>query len=442
MRRIRLARDLGFWDSVLLGIGFIVGSGIFIMPVVAAQTAGSWSIFAWFAAGLYTILTGLCFAELAVRSPKAGGLYAYAHDVFGDFLGFFTGYSFWLGYWITIAVEMLALAWYLSFFTGLSFELRLAIAVFIGFVFTLINYKGVRLGSSTEDVLTVGKLVPLGILVVAGLASFNPSVFSAGFAAVNAGHIALAFLSSFILVLWAFQGVEIITVPQEEIKNAKKTVPKAIIVSVLSVMALYLLIALVVLGSVDWKNFAASESALADISEVLIGGWGGALLAIGGLVSILGALNAVILASARISFAMARDGLFPRLFEHLHGRHATPDYALILQFVFAALLVWLYRDFIFLASLAVFFTLIPWFLSCLAAWRVQLREHKHSILNHVAVPTLATVFTALLIVYLLPQYWPFALLSGILGLAYFSVKKREHRTRFHVRGEESKTLKP
>ncbi len=440
MRHLRLARDLGFWDSVLLGVGFIVGSGIFIMPIVAAQTSGSWSIFAWIAAGLYTLLTGLCFAELAVRIPKAGGLYAYAHDVFGDFLGFFTGYTFWLGYWITIAVEILALAWYLSFFTALSFDLRLAISVFIAFVFTLVNYKGVRWGSNAEDFLTIAKLVPLGILVLAGLAVFNPSAFSSGFATPPTQNLVSAFLASLVLVLWAYQGVEIITVPQEEIKNARKTVPKAIIVSVLSVILLYLLVVLVVLGSVDWRHFTASESALADIGKVLIGGWGGALLALGGLVSILGALNAVILASARISYAMARDNLFPKIFEHLHHRHSTPDYALLLQFVFAGVLVWFYRDFVFMASLAVFFTLIPWFFSCLAAWRMQLKEHPHSLLNHVAIPTFATISTALLLLYLLPQYWAFALLTGLVGLVYFSVKKREHKKRFH-KGKKMKSLR-
>jgi len=431
MRRIRLARNLGFWDSVLLGIGFIVGSGIFIMPLVAAQTSGSWSIFAWIAAGLYTLITGLCFAELAVRIPKAGGLYAYAHNVFGDFLGFFTGYSFWLGYWITIAVEILALAWYLSFFTHLSFDLRLAISVFIGFVLTLVNYKGVRWGSNVEDFLTIGKLIPLAILIIAGLALFNPVSFSNGFAVPASQNLVSAFLASLVLVLWAFQGVEIITVPQEEIKNAKKTVPKAIIVSVLSVLALYLLVVLVVLGSVQWQNYVASESALADIGEALIGGWGGTLLALGGLVSILGALNAVILASARISYAMARDNLFPKIFEHLHDRHKTPDYALVLQFAFAGVLVWMYRDFVFMASLAVFFTLIPWFFSCLAAWKMQLREHPRSLFNHVAIPTLATVSTALLLLYLLPQYWIFALLTGLLGLAYYLTKRSGHNNRVH-----------
>jgi amino acid transporter len=428
-----MTRALGFWDAVFLGVGFIVGSGIFIMPVLAAQTAGSWSLLAWIAAGLYTILTGLCFAELAVRIPKAGGLYAYAHQELGNFLGFFTGYSLWLGYWITIAVETLALAWYLSFFTSVNFELRLAIAVFIAFLFTLINYRGVKWGGETEDFLTIGKLVPLGILILVGIPLFNPSAFSAGFqlngvAQPSAQDVLPVFFSSLILVLWAYQGVEIITVPEEEIKNAKKTVPKAIIVSVVSVMVLYSLIALVVLGSVDWKQFVSSESALAKIAEVLAGGWGGALLALGGLVSILGALNAVILGSARVSFAMSRDGLFPRFFAHLHEKHRTPDYALFLHFVFMVLAVWFYRDFVFLASLVVFFTLVPWFFSCLSALRMQREMHKHSLFNHEAVPFLATMLTLMLAVYLLQKYWLYAGAAALVGVAYYLYKIGQGKT--------------
>ena len=434
MRRLRLARALGFWDAVFLGVGFIVGSGIFIMPVLAAQTAGSWSLFAWIAAGLYTILTGLCFAELAVRIPRAGGLYAYAHKELGTFLGFFTGYSFWLGYWITIAVEILALAWYLSFFTGISFELRISIAVFIALLFTFINYRGVKWGGETEDFLTTGKLVPLGILILIGIPLFNPSAFAAGFqlngvAQPSAQDVLPVFFSSLILILWAYQGVEIITVPEEEIKHAKKTVPKAIMVSVVSVIVLYSLIALVVLGSVNWMDFSASESALADIGTALAGSWMGVLLAVGGLVSILGALNAVILAAARIGFAMARDGLFPRFFVHIHEKHFTPDYALGIQFVLVGALIWFYRDFVTLASLAVFFTLIPWFFSCLSAVRMQRELHPHSLFNHEAVPALATVLTLVLALYLLQRHWLFAGAAALIGIGYYLYKTWQNKSR-------------
>ncbi|HIH20638.1 TPA: amino acid permease [Candidatus Micrarchaeota archaeon] len=427
MRRLRLARDLGLWDSVLLGIGFIVGSGIFLMPVLAAQTAGSWSLVAWFLAGIFTIITGLCFAELAVRIPKAGGLYAYAHEVLGEFWGFITGYAFWMSYWVTIAVETLALALYLSFFTTLTLGVRIAISIFIALMLTAINYRGVKLGGEAEDVFTIAKLIPLGILVIAGIAVLNPQSLSSGFQITQAVYgsqgILGAIFASFVLVLWAYQGVEIITVPEEEIKNARKTVPRAIIIAVVSVMLLYLLVSLVVLGSVRWQDYAGSETALADIGGKLIGKWGGLLLALGGLVSILGALNAVILASARISFAMARDGLFPSLFYHIHPMHYTPDRALLFHMALVCLLLFFIHDFISLASLVVLFTLIPWFFSCVAAFKLQRAKHEHSLFNSQWVPALAVLSTAALIAYLLMQYWLQTLVVLIVGIAYYLNKR-------------------
>ena len=98
MRRVRVVSSLSFFDSVMLGIGFIVGSGIFIMPLIAAETSGTYSIVAWVVGGIYQILTGLCFAECAMKIPKVGGLYSYAHKAYGDFTWFFCGWTFWI--WI------------------------------------------------------------------------------------------------------------------------------------------------------------------------------------------------------------------------------------------------------------------------------------------------------------------------------------------------------
>lgn len=98
MRKIRLLRNLSFFDSLMLGIGFIIGSGILLMPILAAKEAGTFSLIAWVIAGIYCMLTGFCFAECAAKLPRAGGLYSYAHEAFGDFIGFMTGWAFWFGY--------------------------------------------------------------------------------------------------------------------------------------------------------------------------------------------------------------------------------------------------------------------------------------------------------------------------------------------------------
>ena len=413
--RVHFSKDLGFLDAVGLGIGFIVGSGIYIMPILTAQ-AGGISLLAWVIGGIVSILTGLCFAECAIRIPKVGGLYAYAHQTLGDFWGFITGYTFWLGYVVTIAAEILAISWYISFFWEADLLYRIGIGCVLAFFFTLINYRGVNLGGKLEDFLTVGKLLPLLVFIAAAAFFFNPSkVFTA------ASNDSLSFIGVIILTLWAYQGVEIITVPEEEIKHAKKTVPKAIIVSVITVMALYLLVAASVL-TLNWLPFASSQAPLADLAKQTIGNTGAFILAIGGLLSILGSLNAVVLGSSRISYAMAKDNLFPKYFNHLHEKHNTPDHALWTHLAIAIVMSFLIQDFSKIAVLAVIFTLFPYLFSCIATLQIQKKKtHVHSLLNNnQTIPLLATLVTLCLLGYSLytNPYLPTLLLGvGIVGYA-------------------------
>jgi amino acid transporter len=329
IHRVRLIRGLGYLEAIMLGIGFIVGSGVFIMPLLAAKEAGTLSLFSWIIGGIFSMLTAFCFAELAAKIPKAGGPYAYVHQAFGNATGFMVGWIFWVCYWVTIAGEVLAIALYLQFiFPQLSYFLRILISLIIMIILTAINIKGVKLGSETEDIFTIGKLLPLFLFGIVGLFFVK---FSNFYPIIPEGKTMISAIgSSTILVLWAYLGVEIITVPEEEIKDAKKNIRKSILVSVLITNSLYLFIAFVTLGVVSWTNYG-SYSTLFEVSKTFMGDVGGYILLIGGLISIIGALNAVILACARIAMAISQDNLFPKPLQHIHKKYKTPDYALILQ---------------------------------------------------------------------------------------------------------------
>lgn len=337
----------------------------------------------------------------------------------GDRWGFLCGYTFWTGYWITIAAEMWALAWYLHFFLPIGDMPRLAIACCVGLALTYVNYRGVKQGSEAEDALTAVKLMALALFVVAGLMFFQPERVLqpiAGDAPLFAG-----LLSSLLLALWAYQGAEIITVPEEEIRNARKVVPRAIIVSVVAVMAPYLLVSLVVVGSVDWRDYASSETPLADMMAGFMGGNGGYVIAIGGLVSIVGALNAVILASARITYAMARDKLFPKFFNYLHPEHETPSRALWLHFGMASCLAFALQDFEALAMLVVLFTLIPYALSSFAA--MKLHASKAFLIPR-RIPPLALLLSLALLLYAFTlSFAPAALLLAAGAILYALVRR-------------------
>ncbi len=251
--RVRFSKDLGLRDAVLLGVGFIIGSGIFLFPILMAQKAGTYSLLAWVIGGIYTILTGLCFAENAARIPKAGGLYSYAHKELGNQIGFLAGWSFWIGYWLTISTETKALSLYSQFFLpGLTDIARLIISSTVVVLLTLINYRGVREGGESQDIFTVGKMIPLLVFVIVGVFLINPQNYYPLLPAnVTLGP---AVGSATILALWAYLGVEIITVPEEEIKDARRTVPRAILLSVFIVMGMYLAVSATALGLAPWAQ--------------------------------------------------------------------------------------------------------------------------------------------------------------------------------------------
>jgi APA family basic amino acid/polyamine antiporter len=389
---------------VLLGIGFIIGSGIYLFPIIMASVAGTYSLVSWVIAGIYSIITGLCFAENAQRVPAVGGLYAYAHKSFGNGVGFLTGWAFWTGYWMTIATETVATSLYLGFFLPhLSNFQRILIATAIALLLTVVNYRGVKSGGRTEDVFTLGKMVPLIVFAIVGLTLLD---FRNYYPLLPPGaNLFPAIGSATVFALWAYLGVEIITVPGEEIQNAKKTIPRAIIISVCTVMVVYLLIAGAALGLGRWESYVTSQSPLADLFQAAtksyIGNVGGILMAVGGLIAILGSLNAVILGAARISYAMAKDGLFPRFLDHLNSRFKTPDRAMIIQTVLAIFLVFAVSNFTSLASLAILFTIIPYLFSCLSTIRLLARANwKPHVLRTRLVPFLAVIFSAALLYYM------------------------------------------
>jgi amino acid transporter len=421
--RTRFTKDLGLFDAVLLGIGFIIGSGIFLFPIIMAGLAGTFSLVSWAIAGVYSILTGLCFAENAQRMPKVGGLYAYAHESFGKTIGFLTGWAFWTGYWMTIATETIGTSLYLKFFLPTLADLsRVAIATLAALILTVINYVGIKSGGTTEDAFTIGKIGPLLIFVVAGVFLINYQNYLP-LLPINASLFP-AIGSATIFALWAYLGVEIITVPEEEIKNAKRTVPRAIIISVFTVMSIYLLVAAVALGIGRWESYLNSRSPLADLFEAAtrryVGNAGGILLAIGGLIAILGSMNAVILGTSRISYAMARDKLFPSVFNHLHPKFKTPDYAMIIQTILAVSLVYSLTDFAALASLTVMFTIIPYLFSCLATVKLVAKVGwKTHVLHTRWTPVLAIIFSIALFYYIGYRILLMGLLFMLAGLGFY-----------------------
>lgn len=331
-----LKRELGLFDVVNLVIGTIVGADIYIAAAFGAGYLGPSSIFAWLLAGLMAITIALCFAECSSLLPRVGGPYAYAKEAFGDFAGFMAGWALLIASWSAIAVFPLAFVSYLLYFYPTMPQwLQVIVKILFILILTLINYYGVKEAGRLNDVLTILKLAPILLFTLFGIVYFlfNPGLFLSNFTPlVPLGWGGMG--SALVLIFWAYVGFELVTVPSDEIKDAKKTIPQAIILGMGVIIIFYLVTNLVILGAVPWMELSTSSAPLSLAGSALLGGFGAILLTVGALFSISGSDEAGILSSARIPYAMAGDGLLPGFFARVHPEYGTPYVALLLQGIF------------------------------------------------------------------------------------------------------------
>jgi amino acid transporter len=264
-------KKLTFFDVTNLLVGAIVGADIYVVASLGSQYLGPASLVAWIAAGMIAIIIALNFAECATIIPKVGGAYAYAREVWGNFAGFLVGWALWLAEVAALAVFPVAFVRYLTFFflsltpvTGAAIKL-----LFIASI-TFVNIRGTRLAGRTNDVLTIAKLSPLLLLIVAGLiyVAFNPALTYANFvpfAPLDFSH----FGQALVLIFWAYAGFELAAIPSNEVENPTRTIPKAIIVGMAIVTLFYLLTNFVIIGVVNWTSLPFDTAPLATAGSVV-----------------------------------------------------------------------------------------------------------------------------------------------------------------------------
>ncbi len=347
---VSFARNLGLFDASMIGIGAMIGAGIFVLTGIAAGEAGPAALLSFALNGFVTLLTALSYAELASAYPKAGGGYAYIKKAFPGPAGFASGWMLWFCYIIACALYARGFGSYFWEFVQTYFPVlsnvvhdaaghrgpALSMTVLVGTVFVLINIRGTALTGNVENVITMAKIVILGIFIIYGLkqifhlpiqaaASFKP-FFPNGFSGV-----VMAMGLTFI----AFEGYDLIATVAEEIKSPEKTIPRATMISLAVTVVIYLLILVVCIGAIrpetgtSWQFLGRyQETAIAKAAENFMPFFGIALIIFGGLLSTISALNATILASSRVAFSMSRDKMLPLSLCRIHPDYRTPHLAI------------------------------------------------------------------------------------------------------------------
>jgi amino acid transporter/nucleotide-binding universal stress UspA family protein len=351
--QITFARNLGLFDATMLGVGAMIGAGIFVLTGLAAGVAGPAAILAFFLNGLVTLCTAFSYAELASAIPEAGGGYSYIKRAFPLWVGFLSGWMLWFAY--TVACSLYALgfgSYFWEFFhrytPHLSEQVQglftfwpnshiALITVLIALAFLALNYKGSEVTGKTENVITVGKILILGLFIGFGLyqAYTHPDLVVSSFTpffANGVGGVLVAMGLTFI----AFEGYDLIATVSEEVQEPERNIPKAIFISLAITIVIYLLIIFVSIGALPSTGGLASwqilgqrgETAIVEAAQAFMPAFGVAVIVFGGLLSTTSALNATVLASSRVAFTMGRDRMLPAVLSSIHPRTRTPHIAI------------------------------------------------------------------------------------------------------------------
>ncbi len=345
------AARLGTFSGTMLVVGGIIGAGIFLSPAVVAQRVGTapLTLGAWALGALVAIIGGFVYAELGARRPRAGGTYVYLRDAWGPLPAFLYGWALFL-IMATGAIAAVAMtgASYLATLLGWPASTIQPIAIALITVLTVLNVLGVRIGATTGNVLTVLKLAAIAVLVVAALllSPAHAGELTGAVAApppltppVGGGALVLAMGAALVPVLFSYGGWQQTNAVAEELVDPARTLPRALIIGVLVVVATYMLVNIAYLKALGVAGLAASTAPAADTMFVYLGPAGRTLITFGIVTSTVGFLGMVILMSARVYQAMAADGLFFRSMATLNPRTRTPVAALVGQGVVALALL-------------------------------------------------------------------------------------------------------
>lgn len=340
---IRLAREMSLLQVTMIGVGAMIGAGIFVLTGIAAGVAGPGLMLVFLLNGLVTTITAMAYAELGSAFHDAGGGYLWVKTGLPDPNGFLSGWISWFAHAVACSLYALGFgAYFHEVLKALNIPLPALfipvdkfLAVVVILIFGYINLKGASETGKAGVFVTLAKILVIAFFIAIGLLAVikNPEWVKNfhNFLPMGFGGVLTAMGLTFI----AFEGYEIIAQCSEEVVAPTKNIPKAVFLSLIIVIPIYLLVAFVALGAVDAHGMATwqylglkKEMALVEAAQQFIS-FGGVVIIIGGLLSTMSALNATIFSSSRVAFAMGRDNNLPDFFSRIHKKYKTPHLSLL-----------------------------------------------------------------------------------------------------------------
>jgi APA family basic amino acid/polyamine antiporter len=436
-----LRRKLTLYGLTMIAVGSCIGSGIFVSPyqIVQAVPHHSLVLWVWGLGGLIALTGALTFAELGAMFPKAGGVYVFLKEAYGDLVGFLYGWAILLVI-NTGALAALSIAFveYLRFFfpeMEAGTKMIMAIITILGL--TTINAVGVQVSQWLSNLFTGLKLLAILGIIVAGLVFYEPQAVSIEWSMQEnmPDHLISSILIALIGVLWSFGGWHHASYLAGEAIEPQRTVPRAMILGALIVTVAYVLINLAYMMLLPLPAIAGTERVAGDAIATILP-WGGKLVAIAITISIFGTIAIYTMSAPRIYFAMARDKIFFEGLAFVHPRFRTPVTAMFVQALWAIVLLLFWGTFEKLITYVTFMDLIFMFLAGVSVFVFRKKrpdaERPYRVWGYPIIPGLFVLITFAFVVNTLIQRWENAfwgLLIVGLGVAayyYFQYKHRQH----------------
>ncbi len=431
-------KKLGFWTSSSLVVGNMIGSGVFLLPASLAAF-GSISLLGWLISAVGAAALAFVFIELSKMIPaKSGGPYTYSRSGLGDFAGFLVAWGYWISIWCTNAAIAVALVSYLGVFIP-ALQTSLALSAIVGlaiiWIVVFVNTRGIKEAGIFQLVTSILKIAPLIAIGIFGLfyikvGNFFPANISdlSNFQAITATAT---------LTFFAYMGLECATIPSADVENPSRTIPRATYFGLGITALVYILGTTSLLGIIPAEQLQYSTAPFSDAAAIMWGPWAENLVAIGAIISTLGALNGWILIQGQIPAAISRDKLFPPLFGKMN-KNGVPAISIILSSVLISVLMamnytkGLVKAFQFMLLLASMTALIAYLFTSASYVVVSIREQGYSkkTMASLAIAVVAFVFSIWAIAGSGTEivYWGFILLMAGLPVYVWMLVKRTKQT--------------
>lgn len=431
-----LLKKLGLFDSTMMVIGIVVGSGIFVTTGLMAESLPSPILIlaAWAIGGLITLFGALTYGELGAMMPEAGGQYVYLKKAFGPLVGFLFGWiNFAVYYSGATAATAVIFAEICSYFIpwvssnniivnlsyiNISISSAQLFAVFIIVLVSIYNFFGLELGKTIQNVFTILKVGSISIFIFGGFlfGNIQPIDFTYFPAELTFAEASTGFITSLILVFWAFDGWNVVTNASSEYKNPGRNIPYSLIYGTVIITVIYLLMNLLYLATIPITEMGGVINIAERSSAVLFDNSIVSLLIAIIAISIFGSLNASIILSPRLYYAMAKDKLFFAKVGEIHPKYKTPGYALVLQCFWASVLA-LSGTFGELLTFAMFVAIVSWIAVAFSIFKLRKDfpeiERPYKTWGYPWVPVVFIAMSTIILINTLYNY-PIESLAGVV----------------------------